>query len=79
MRPEAYSVEDITDIYIETCERLYGPMNHDSYFRVENKSVNEVRDEIISSVENTEIAKAKYLDMSLYVLQTDKDVFIKVS
>jgi hypothetical protein len=79
LRPEAYSVEDIANIYIETCERLYGPMNHESYFRVENKSVGEVRNEILSSIENTELAKSKYLDMSLYVLQTDKDVFIKVS
>ena len=72
-------MEEIEDIFIQACTDLYGEMNHDSYFYVKNKTEQEVINEILSAVNNKSLAKLTYLDMSLYVLQTGNDVFIKVS
>lgn len=79
MRPDEYSVEDIQSIFVETCERLYGAMNHRGYFKVVNKKEKEVAREILTALDNQELAKMKYLDMSLYVLQTGDDVFISIA
>ena len=79
MRPSEYSVEDIQQIFIETCERLYGEMNHDSYFCVENTTENDVYMEILDAVEDRELAKSVYMDMSMYILQVGSDVFISFS
>ena len=78
MNSNGYSVEEIKDIFIQTCEELYGPMDHNSYFHIKDKSEQEVINEILSTVNDKSFAKLTYLDMSLYVLQTGEDVFIRV-
>ena len=77
VKSEKYSIEEIQSKIIETCEMLYGPMNHNSYFVALDTNENSVRTTILENIDDPEISKAKYLDMSVYVLQTGKDVFIK--
>ena len=79
MRPSEYSIEDIQQIFIETCERLYGEMNHDAYFCIKDTEENTVYLEILDAVENRELAKSIYVDMVMYILQVGSDVFISFS
>ena len=78
VRTDKFSVEQIQAKIIETCEKLYGPMDHDSYFIVPNTTENAVRADILDNIDDRDIAKMKYLDIAAYVLQTGTDVFIKI-
>ena len=75
----SHSSEDIKDAFVSACESLYGPLNHDAYFCAKNKSENEVANEILSAISNPEFAKKEYLTMTLYIFQTEDDVFIMIS
>ena len=79
MNPEKYSIEDIQSKIINTCEKLYGKMDHNSYFVALNTTEQAVRNEILENIDDSSITNTKYLDMSAYILQTGNHVFIKMA
>ena len=78
--PHQYSIEEIQSIILDVCKREYGSENGDSYFIVKNSSELDVKLNILNQIkkENEELAKMQYLDMSIYVLQVNNDVFISI-
>lgn len=79
-RPDQYSIEEIQSLILDVCKREYGPENSDSYFIVKNSSEIDVKLNILKHIEkeNEELAKMQYLDMAIYVLQVEDDVFISI-
>ena len=79
-RPDQYSIEEIQSLILDICKNEYGPKNSDSYFIVKNSKEYDVKRNILKQVEvlNKDLAKMTYLDMSVYVLQVQDDVFISI-
>ena len=71
-------VEDVKHEITRACETLYGEVNRNYYFVAKDKTERDVRLEILANLENPAYAKNVYLDMSIYIMKVDNDVFIKI-
>ena len=78
MIPDQYSVEDIQKLIFSICEDEFGPSDNRNCFRVKDTTVNAVKDIIFNRMQDYNLKKMKYLDMAVYVLQTNNDVFIDI-
>lgn len=79
VRPNQYTVEDIQSLFLEVCEREYGPLTRGNCFIAKDTTVIDVETTLLNGLENLDIAKKKYLDMCLYLFQCNNDVMIKVT
>lgn len=79
MIPEQYSVEDIQKIVFSICEDEFGPSDNRNCFHVKNSTVTAVKETILNRMKDYNLKKMKYLDMAVYVLQTNNDVFIDIA
>ena len=66
-------------LFHQLCEKEYGHIDHNRYFVAENSDVNAVRKHILDNLSVEEKKKSIYLDMTVYILQAGKDVFISLS
>lgn len=72
-------LEDVQKEIVSICEKEYGHIDHNRYFVAENSDVNAVRKHILDNLSVEEKKKSIYLDMTVYILQAGKDVFISLS
>ena len=73
-----YTVEEIQKIVLDACSKLYGDIN-ERYFIVKDSTVINVKEEILNEIRSNELKLMKYVDMSAYIMQSGKDVFISLA
>lgn len=79
MKGISFDLEDIRDEVQQICEDEYtGCRERDSYI-VEGTTASSVRQNILSKLENRDMAKLKYLDMVAYVLDVDGKTIINLA
>lgn len=78
MIPDRYTVEDIQKIVFSICEDEFGPSDSRNCFYVKDSTVSVVKETILNRMKEYDLKKMKYLDMAVYVLQTNNDVFIDI-
>lgn len=74
-----YNIDDIQAEYKIACESLYGSFDDRGYCFIENKTKEVVMEELLGAVKTKELAKIKYIDMTLYVMQDGDNVIIGLS
>lgn len=73
------NIEDVQREIIDICEKNYGTIDHNRYFISENDTVNNVRQTLLDGLTSEEYKKGIYLDMTVYILQMGKNVFISLN
>lgn len=78
---DQYTIEDIQKMIIDVCNTEYYSISSDDskYFLVENDTVENVRSNILNHLSDPNLRKSKYLDMTVYIMQMNKDVFISIT
>ena len=73
-----YTVEEIQKIVLDACSKLYGNIN-ERYFIVKDSNAFSVKEEILNEIKSNGLNLMKYVDMSAYIMQSGKDVFISLA
>lgn len=79
MKGYSFDLEDIREEVKQICDCEYGGSDSTDSYVVEGETASSVRQNILSKLENRDMAKMKYLDMVAYVLDVDDKTIINLA